>query len=150
MKAKKVFLVVAVTSMSALLVFSGCSRKPRFCRDDFSDRILKRIDKRVEKLDLTEKQKIKYNEIRDSISSDINKIRDERMKVLGEINEELNKAEPDMHKIAKIFKEKHSQRKDYVVKYVDKYVEFYDILDRDQKALVLEQMRKFGDRLSCN
>lgn len=150
MKAEKIFLIVTVTSMSALLIFSGCSRKPRFCRDDFSDRVLRRIDKRVERLDLTEKQKLKYSEIRNSISSDINKIRDERMKVLGEINEELNKKEPDMHKIAKIFKEKHSLREDYVIKYVDKFVEFYDILDQDQKTLMLERMRRFGDRLSCN
>jgi uncharacterized protein (DUF3084 family) len=150
MKVGKIFLIVTVTTLSALLVFSGCSRKPRFCRDDFSDRVLKRIDKRVEKLDLTEKQKLKYNEIRDSISSDINKIKDERMKVMGEINEELNKKEPDMYKIAKIFKEKHSLRENYVIKYVDKFVEFYQMLDQEQKTLVLERMRKFGDRWSCN
>jgi Ribonuclease G/E len=150
MKVGKIFLIVTATSMSALLVFSGCSRKPRFCRDDFPERVLQRIDKRVEKLDLTEKQKLKYNEIRDLISSDINKIRDERKKLMGEINGELNKKEPDMNKIAKILKEKHAMRESYIPKYVDRFVEFYHMLNQEQKALVLERMRRFGDRMSCN
>jgi hypothetical protein len=53
----------------------------------------------------------------------------------------MNKENPDMNALADLIKERAQHIPDMVSKPIDRFVDFYNLLDEDQKARVIEMFR---------
>ena len=154
MKPKKRYFVIgAVVLVVALIAGCGlfsswgpygfCERgfHPPFHGKDFSKFILKRIDKKVEKLGLTETQQQMYAEIRQKIEADFSKMSEGRKALFKDFQGEINKENPDIDRVAGLLKDRLKEMPDHIARHLDHFVEFYGILNEDQKAQLLEKVR---------
>ncbi|HNV46733.1 MAG TPA: Spy/CpxP family protein refolding chaperone [Spirochaetota bacterium] len=145
----KILPIVAVVAVVGFMSLQGCRHRAPFCKADFADKALARIDARIEKLNLNEAQRQKYDEIKASAKRDFASFTEKRKKVHEEIGAELNERTPDARKIARIALTAHKERPQKFEEYVTKLVELYEMLDDGQKAQVVDEMRKHHDRMQC-
>ncbi len=150
MSIKKILVIVGILGITGLLVLNGCGHRPCFCSDDFPDRVLKRMDKKISKLELTTDQQQEYDKIRADVRTDLIKFRDDKMEAMKFITAELKQENPDLGKISEYMKKSHHRNPDKIHAYMDRTVDFYNILDPDQKAKVIEKMRDFADHFECD
>ena len=79
---KRSFIIGGIALLAAGILsvglLTGCRPFPghgpgphRFCKKDFSEHVLKKMDKKVAKLDLSEDQYEKYMEIRQKVAADL-------------------------------------------------------------------------------
>ena len=129
-------------------MFCGEDSHPRFFGKDFSEFILARIDSRVEDLDLSEDQMEEYGEIRQRVKGKFVFAMEKRREFFRELRDEVNEDNPDMNALAGRIKLHLGKMEDFMSGNLDLLMEFYNILDEDQKARVIEKMRdKMEDRI---
>lgn len=150
MNRKKMSLYGGALFMFGLLAFTACGPRHRFCSDNFPDKLLKRMDRKIAKLELNSEQEIVYNKIRADIKIDLLKMKEARLITHDEIATELDNENPDMAKIADILKQRHANRPDKFESYADRIVEFYEILDENQKSKIIEKMRDGVEEFNCD
>jgi len=115
---------------------------PRFLDQDFSEQILKRLDHGVDYLNLSETQKQDYEEIRLRIQTRLTEGMEERRKFFRELRSEIDHENADLVRVAALVKERLRDMPVFVEHHVDLFVEFYNILDEDQKAQLVEMVRE--------
>ncbi len=150
MNLKKVLLTISVVFITGLLLWIGCGHRHCFCHGDFTEWVLNRMDKKVARLELTDDQQVVYNKNRADLKADLEEFKDVRYKAFKESTEELNSENPDMGKIAGIIKQVHDEHPVKINAYIDKSVEFYNILDGRQKNMVIERLRDMADHFDCD
>jgi hypothetical protein len=121
--------------------FHGRWGTHRFAGKDISGHIMKRFDERVEELDLSEAQQKTYKEIRGKVETSLNEAKEEHRKLFEELRGEINRANPDMTVAASLVKNRFKDMPDHPAQIVDYFMEFYNVLDEDQQAQVLDEMR---------
>ena len=121
--------------------FHGRWGTHRFAGKDISEHIMKRFDERVEKLDLSEAQQKTYKEIRSKVETSLNETKEEHRKLFEELRGEINQENPDMTVAASLVKNRFKDMPEHLAKIVDYFMEFYNLLDEDQQAQVLDEMR---------
>ncbi|HUT71712.1 MAG TPA: Spy/CpxP family protein refolding chaperone [Desulfatiglandales bacterium] len=121
--------------------FHGRWGTHRFAGKDISEHIMKRFDERVEKLGLSEAQQKKYKEIRSKVETSLNEAKEEHRKLFEELRGEINRGNPDMNVAASLVKNRFKDMPDHLAQIVDYFMEFYNVLDEDQQAQVLDEMR---------
>jgi hypothetical protein len=102
---------------------------------------MKRFDERVEKLDLSEDQQKSYEEIRSKVETSLQETKEEHQKLFEELRGEINRENPDMKLAANLVKDRVKDMPDHLSQIVDYFMEFYNVLDEDQQAQVLDEMR---------
>jgi len=146
--AGAVILVVTLVAGCGYFSHRGdgrfCDRgfHPRFQRDDFHDHVLKRMDQKVEKLNLNEDQQTKYQEIRQRIATDMAGMKEGRKVLFSSLQEELERERPDIDALAGLFKEKLGRMPGLMENHLDAFVEFYQILDQEQQDQIIEHFRE--------
>ena len=123
-------------------MFCGEGSHPRFFGKDFSEFILARIDSRVEDLDLSEDQMAEYRGVRQKAKDKFVFAMEKRRELFRELRDEINEDNPDMNALTGHIKLHFGKMEDFMSGNLDLFVEFYDILDEDQKAKLLENARK--------
>lgn len=114
---------------------------PEFSGQNFSEHILKRMDHGVEYLDLSESQSQAYEEVRAKIQTHLMEGMRERKQFFTEIQTEMDRENPDLEKIASVIKEGVQELPAHIEEHVDLFVEFYNILDEDQKAQLVQMIK---------
>jgi hypothetical protein len=148
--------LVAVALLLSFAFLAGCGPHryykergwghPRFSGSDFPERMLKRMDNKVEELDLTEDQRETYEEIRANIKTNLVKAGEDREKVLAQVRDELDRENPDMNVVVGMVKGKLKDMPEYMAQALDLFLEFFNVLDEDQKAKVVEMIRERAER----
>lgn len=151
---KRYFVIGAIILVIALILgcglFSPCG-KNRFCDrgfppgfhgKDFSEHVLGRLDKKVGKLDLSEIQQGKYQEIRNKIETDLVKMRENRKVFFRELQNEFNRENPDVSAVVSLLKERSQLIPGFMERKLDQFLDFYNILEEDQKAQVIKKFRE--------
>ena len=118
----------------------------KFHGKDFSDRVFKRMDKKVKKLDLSEEQQKKYTEIKEAVRADMEEMAQSREDLMREIKNEFDKNNPDMEKVAAVMKLRMERMPGMMEKHIDHFLDFYNMLNDDQRSQVMEWIRKKGKR----
>jgi len=108
--------------------------------------MLKRMDSKVEDLDLTEGQRETYEEIRSKIKANMVKAGEEREKLFTQVRAELDQENPDMNAAVGMVKGKLKDMPEHMGWALDLFLEFYNVLDEDQKAKVIEVIRDKAER----
>ena len=147
-----VALVLSVIAGLGFVVASGSEKRwdggfhapplhRGFHSENFSRRVLSRMDEHMELLHLTGPQQAKYEEIRGRIEKRLTEGMKDRKKLREDIRIELNKETPDMHLVSGMVKHRISSLSAFLEENLDLMVELYDMLDEKQKAQVIEHMR---------
>jgi len=144
---KKLFIIGAMVISIGLL--AGCGGPPMFCDRDFSEHILTRMDKHVEDLDLSATQKEKYEEIRLRIKDNLTKGAQNRKAFFTELKNEINKDNPDVYLLTGLVKQRFKGGPSHLADNLDYFEEFYSILDENQKALLMEDIRTKMNRFAA-
>ena len=121
--------------------FHGRWGAHRFAGKDICEQIMKRFDERVEKLDLSEAQQKNYEEIRSKVETSLQESKEEHRKLSEELRGEINRENPDMNVAASLVKDRLKDMPEHLSEIVDYFMEFYNVLDEDQQAQVLDEMR---------
>lgn len=135
--------VLFVGFLTGCRPFPGQGPGPhRFCKKDFSEHVVKKMDKKVAKLDLSEDQHEKYMEIRQKVAADLDEGMERKRQLHFEFQNEISKAEPDINIIVDLVKDRLRDMPDVMERQLDYFVEFYNILDEEQKAELIERFQK--------
>lgn len=151
MLQRKRRIAVVVALLGTVLIFtawvSGCHRPPGFCGggfhgEDFPGHVLERMDKEVKGLELTEAQQARYQEIRARVEDTLKDIASHRKASFQALKTEMDKDTPDLQVVADLLKAQGRLFPDRMTFFVDTFMEFYGILDVDQKGKVVDHLKK--------
>jgi len=155
MKLKKKYVIAGSVVAFLVLVTGFCMVKasgdygfcgrgvhPPFFKKAFPERILNRMDNKMEELNLSEEQREKYAQLKASFKADFEEMRTGRYKFMNEMRDVIDQKKPDMQRLAGLIKDRLNRMPDRIGTHLDQLVDFYNILDEEQKARVLERMRE--------
>ena len=142
--------VVIIAVGLLMLLAAGCKR-PWPGDGQFADRIFSRLDEKVDTLNLTDDQKTQYEAIKAKLRTNMEEFADERQVFWAVMKTELSKEKPDMAMAADDLKQRMRDMAEFGAANVDLFTEFYNILDENQQAQVIdiihdkmEQREKWG------
>ncbi len=143
MKFRRKSMIVGIIVLSLGLV-AGCGayRRHRLHHRDVSKYVLKRWDRHVAKLDLSDVQKEQHQEIRQRVEASLRQAKEDRERFFSDLKSELDRENPDPTRLVVLAKERAKAVPGMIGENLDHFVEFYNILDADQKAQVIEMIRK--------
>ena len=158
-KRKKYFIVgssvLLIMFSTGLGLLAGCGPcrsfhrgfHPGFHKKDFSEHLLRRLDKRVEALKLSEAQKEKYEELKGKLVTRLKEHRDDRKRWMEELQTAINKQDPDIKALSESVKKRIERFSGFMEGNLDLFVQFYETLDSGQKdrvmAAIRERMKRF-------
>jgi Spy/CpxP family protein refolding chaperone len=117
----------------------GCHPGPH--GEDIADFILWKMDRHVKELNLNDDQKKKYEKSKEEIRAGIAEAIERKKDFHRIVHEEMGKENPDINALASLMKERAQNIPDMVSKPIDLFVNFYTLLDENQKAKVIEMFR---------
>ena len=109
---------------------------------DVLEFILWRLDKKVEGLNLSEAQKGKYEEMKRKIETRSIEHRNDRKRLMEELQTAMNKENPDVKVLSESVKKRIKRFSGFMEGNLDLFVEFYETLDKEQKDKVMATLRK--------
>ena len=117
----------------------GCHPGPH--GEDIADFILWKMDRHVKELNLNDVQKKEYGKSKEEIRVGIAEAMERKKDFHRIVHEEMAKEDPDINALAGLMKERAQNIPDMVSKPIDLFVNFYNLLDENQKAKVIEMFR---------
>ena len=117
----------------------GCHPGPH--GEDIADFILWKMDRHVKELNLNDVQKKEYEKSKEEIRAGIAQAIERKKDFHRIVHEEMDKENPDINALAGLMKERAQNIPDMVSKPIDLFVNFYNLLDENQKARVIEMFR---------
>ncbi|MFC1579313.1 Spy/CpxP family protein refolding chaperone [Thermodesulfobacteriota bacterium] len=138
--------VIVLTSLILIIGFLGGCHSRRYHKSGhMTERILARADSRVEDLNLTDDQKKKYQDIRLRLKEHLAKGTEARKKLFEGLMTEINKKNPDLEAASIQAKAQMNQFPEFMGGILDLFMEFYNVLDDQQKAQVITHLKKIGN-----
>ena len=122
--------------------FCGRDFHPPFSGNAFPERILNRMDDKMEALNLSGEQKEKYAQLKTSFKADFDEMRTGRSTFMNDMKTIMVQKNPDMQKLADLVKDRLNRMPDRIGAHLDQIVDFYNILNEEQKDRVVERMRE--------
>jgi len=117
----------------------GCHPGPH--GGDIADFILWKMDRHVKELNLSDDQKKAYEKSKEEIRAGIAEAIERKKDFHRIVHEEMDKENPDINALAGLMKERAQHIPDMVSKPIDLFLNFYNLLDENQKAKVIEMFR---------
>ena len=155
MKLKKKYVIVGSVAAFLVLVagfcmvmasgdygFCGRGFHPPFLNKAFPERILNRMDKKMEELNLSKEQREKYSQLKAGFTADFEEMRSGRQRFMSDMKAVIDQENPDMKRLAGLVKDRLSRMPERVGTHLDQLVDFYNILNEEQRARVVERMRE--------
>ncbi|OPY77503.1 MAG: hypothetical protein A4E64_01088 [Syntrophorhabdus sp. PtaU1.Bin058] len=152
MKIQRRFAIIGGT-IAIIMVLAGCGSHSgpfgggwfhRFhgFGADMPDFVLKRLDSKIEELNLTPAQKTKYDELRAHLKERLLAAKEGRKKFREIVRNELEKESPDVAALNGIIKKKIGDVSGALQDDLDLFASFYSTLDEGQKQKVIAGIRK--------
>lgn len=154
MKNRKRYIIIGavilfIGILAALGVTAACGPHghwhkgfhSRFHCGDVTDFVLWKMDRHVKDLNLNEDQRQEYDRVRGQIKTNITEAMEKRREFHGIVGAELSKENPDLKSLADLVKKRLEKMPSLIGEPLDLFVEFYNILDENQKAKVIERLR---------
>lgn len=140
------FLVLAtgfcIVKASGDYGFCGRGFHPPFFKKAFPERILNRMDNKMEELNLSEEQREKYAQLKASFKADFEEMRTGRYEFMNEMRDVIDQKKSDMQRLAGLVKDRLNRMPERIGTHLDQLVDFYNILNEEQKTRVLERVRE--------
>jgi Spy/CpxP family protein refolding chaperone len=144
-----VLLIVLFTGFGLVAACGPCRGfHPGFHHKDISEFILWQLDKIVKRLNLSEAQKEKYEEMKEKIETRFKEHRDDRKRWMEELQTIMNKVDLDVKVLSESIKKRMKRFSVFMEGNLDLFVEFYQILDKEQKDKIMATIREKMKRCS--
>ena len=117
----------------------GCHPGPH--GEDIADFILWKMDRHVKELNLNNNQKKEYEKSKEEIRAGIAQAIERKKDFHRVVHQEMDKENPDINALAGLMKERAQNIPDMVSRPIDLFVNFYNLLDKDQQAKVIKMFR---------
>jgi hypothetical protein len=121
--------------------FHGMGCRPGPHGEDIADFILWKMDRHVKELNLNDVQKKEYEKSKEQIRAGIADAIERKKDFHTIVHDEMDKENPDVSALAGLMKDRAQNIPDMVSKPIDLFVNFYNLLDENQKAKVIEMFR---------
>jgi hypothetical protein len=108
---------------------------------DIADFAMWKLDRHVKELNLNETQTQEYEKLKDVIKRSILEANQGRSEFHQRVRTEIDKENPDMSALISLIKERVMRIPEMVSKPADLFLNFFNTLDVDQKAQVIEMIR---------
>jgi len=141
MKKGLSMFAIGLIGLIIAIALSGCERGC-WSKGHAPDSILKKVDREVKELNLTQAQQVKYEDIRHRLEADMNKHLDKMKLLHSEIEKNFKSEHPDVNTMAAQLKKEFTEEGDPRQKLIDYFVEFYSILDENQQKQVDKYITK--------
>ena len=138
-------LLVAGLGACCRTMGPGCFHS-RFGGPPSPERILKTMDQKVARLDLSEAQQAVYDRMRGEFRGDLVRFDEGRKDFREEVRAEMAGKDPNARAVAARVKEGMDRLHVLMAAHVDRMVEFYEVLDEEQRQEVLDHVRERMDR----
>lgn len=155
MKTSRRFVVFGSITL-LLMVLSGCGSHLGPCGMGFHhgpwgdkgipDSVLRRLDSKMEDLNLTPAQKEKYSELRTSLKTHLSGAKEDRKKFREAFRAEISKDAPDVAALTEAMKRKIQDVSTIMQGDLDLVAAFYGSLDATQKQKVMAGIRERMNR----
>ncbi len=150
-------LVVIMVFATLGIAEAGCSHFGpfgggfhRWHDGDMPSFVMKRLDAKVEKLNLTPVQKAKYDELRAHVKEQLLAAKEDRKQFREIVRSELAKESPDIAALNAMMKKKIERASQNLQGDLDMFVSFYSTLDEGQKRKVAAGIqRRMAARDTC-
>ena len=117
----------------------GCHPGPH--GEDIADFILWKMDRHVKDLNLNDAQKGEYEKSKEEIRAGIAQAMERKKEFHRIVREEMDRENPDINALASLMKDRAQHIPDMVSRPIDLFVNFYNLLDENQQAKVIEMFR---------
>ena len=114
----------------------------RFHGEGMAAHLFSRMDSRMAFLEPDETQKEKVEEIKAKIKTRLREGMADRNALMTELRAELNGENPDVNNVSDIIKKRIREMSSFMEENIDLFVEFYNMLDEDQKGQLIERFRE--------
>jgi hypothetical protein len=121
--------------------FHGAGMHPSFNGGDISDFAMWKLDRHVRELNLNETQTQEYEKVKGVIKRSILEAHQGRSEFHQLVRVEIDKDNPDMNALVSLLKERVKHIPEMVSKPADLFLDFFNTLDAEQKAQVVEMIR---------
>ncbi len=147
MLKKSRVLLAALAAVFMAVSISGCAGWLKRYHDP--EWVLKRIDSKVEKLDLnlTDVQKAKLETVKQNVAGHMKYRNDSMTIAIKAFNEEAVKETPDFTPLVKTLKEITGVRRDGMDAIAESFNDFYQSLDTGQKKKVVNALKDKVERI---
>jgi hypothetical protein len=99
------------------------------------------MDKQVDLLDLSPTQKETYDAIREKVKRDLVTSGEERRAFFRTFKTEINLDNPDMDRLSELAKEHLRRFPEAMAVFLDYFLEFYQVLNKDQQNQIIQEIR---------
>ena len=113
--------------------------------EDLADFIIWKMDKHVRELNLNEAQRQEYEKLKGEIKTNLAEAMKRRLEFHDILRDEMSKEDPDLNALASLIKDRVNHIPEMISGHIDLFMSFYNTLDRDQKAQVIEMFRRRMD-----
>ncbi|MBN2123060.1 MAG: Spy/CpxP family protein refolding chaperone [Deltaproteobacteria bacterium] len=100
----------------------------------------------MKELDLSESQKRQYEELKQELKTRLRQGCEKRKQFLVEVENEINKANPDLNAVALSAKQKVREFPSAMEGYMDLMLSCYNMLDKEQQEKVIGKIREMMER----
>jgi len=121
--------------------FHGMGPRSESHSADMADWVMWKMDRHVKDLNLNEIQTREYEKVKEEIKTSILDAHQRRNEFRHMVRLEMEKENPDMNGLASLIKGRVNHVPDLISEKIDLFLNFYNVLDRDQKARVIEMIR---------
>ena len=142
--SKKYLMIGGVAIITSLASCGGFMH--HHCSANRVNHIMEHIDDKVEDLDLTAEQQVKYNGIREKMVVELQKSHQKRMTLMKKANSELKKEAPDVNMLIADARTMAKDMPADINAKIDLFSEFYAILNDRQKKELQEEVREKLER----
>jgi hypothetical protein len=144
MRKKHLVIIAALIVVSAVSLTS-CGRH-RMGHGKDPEVLLRRVDARVRNLRLNETQQAQYEDLRARVKTDMEQDIARMAPLSSMVKDELNRENPDLEALAANLKSGAADMPVLRDRYIDYFVEFYNILDEAQQERVVKHLRRRVNR----
>ena len=126
--------------------FHGHGFHSRAHRQDMAEFILWRMDKEVDRLKLTDAQRVKYEKIKSNLKIHFSEKMGDHQKLREEFYLEMKKENPDVANLLNSVRTHINELSAFVNENLGLLADFYDSLDSSQQRMIVDDIR---ERMEC-
>ncbi len=109
---------------------------------DMADFMLWRMDKKAEELNLTDIQKVKYEELKNNLKTHLSEGLSDHQRFIEGFHTEMAKEDPNVVLLAESIKAKINEMSGFMNENLDLLVEFFETLDDTQKRMIIDEIKE--------
>jgi hypothetical protein len=109
---------------------------------DMAEFFLWKMDKKAKELNLTDKQKAKYEALRENLKTHFDTAQIDHQKMRDQLRKEMDQENPNLPVLVESMKSKINEMSAFLDKSLGLFLDFYNTLDSRQKRMITDEIKE--------